>query len=905
METRTETSVFKRALRVTLALFMALYFAPGLMAVPQSAHADDETVASNTVTVDDLTALQGAIVNPSVDTIVVSQTIRLSDNTKIDGNGKIIQVETPYVDASGACASGATSSYSIFSISSGTAVELKDMIIYGGINTYENTAGGITLNAGATLNAENLTIARSYRGIYIEKGAKASLTNCNVVRNVSSYGAGVLCSGGTLIMDGCSLSENRSTSQGGGAIEINNNGKFYANNTVIANNCSAEIGGAVNNYNSNVYLMNCTVTGNVTTRSGASGGGIGCNDCSFYAVNSIFKDNKYIPYGTDEPVASDIGLAVSSSEGRVKLSHCIYGAICNSNGNSSTSAGIVGSTCKSISDSSIGGNIVFAALRGDGVLCKESGETSGFTHPALVSKSGVYALYAPLKNDNSNPAVTGGVATYFDKSDLSAVKMSYGDGGSTVLGTLGVAETKVSSYFEGSSRVDGVIGASGPGEVAIKYHTVKLEPAPEHGSVNGLTLHGDSKKAGTDTVSFEVLPDSGYVIGTVNIAKTDDPSTTITPTVNGNAYSFTMPDYDVTVSVSFDALPTTPVTPPAPVTPTPSTPSAEPDPTPSGITASGATDINGNDGVISGVTSQMEYKLEGEREWTPVPAGMTELKGLAPGSYLVRYRGASTYTKVTVAGAPLYKIEVKAAKGGEASTNKTAAAKGEIVTLSAKPAKSYNLRGWMVNGKHIEENTFAMPAADVSVEPVFSPAAKLFTAKAKAYKTKAKLSWKAYPGAAEYKVYVAKPGKKLKKAALLSGDKLSYSAKKLKGGKVYRLRVVAVDENGSKLASSPIVYITPKGGKYANASKLNVASTSMTLDVDQKAKLCAKVATKDAKGKKLLAVKNVAKLRYVSSEPSIVKVSKKGTVTALQSGTAYVYAIAADGVAKRVKVVVA
>lgn len=987
-----ETSVFKRALRVALALFMALYFAPGLIASPQKAYADATTSTNNTARVNDLTGLQSAIGNSSVGTIVVSKTISLTGSASIDGDGKTIQVAAPYADASGACASGATSGYSVFDISPGATVTLKNMTIYGGGTS--DTAGGIVLGDSAILNADNVTIARSHRGLSIGSNAKASLANCNIVRNVCGYGAGVLCDGGTLVMNNCSLSENRSTSQGGGAIEIKSSGKFYANNTVIANNCSAEIGGAVNNYESNVYLMNCAVTGNVTTSAANAGGGIGNNAGSFYAVNSIFLDNKYISGGNSTPVASDIGLYSSSSSGSVKLFHCVYGAICN--GSSSSVSSIVDDTCKQLSDSD--SNSVFAAHRGDGVLCKESGSTTGFTHPALVSKSGTYALYAPLKSGDSNPAASNGIATYFDKSDLNAVKMSYGEGGSTTLGSLNTASTKVNTYFEGGRRADNIIGASGAGEVSMQYRTVKLEESPKNGSVSDITLHGDSKVEGS-TVSFEATPDYGYAIGTVTIAKTGEPSTTITPTVSGNMCSFTMPNYDVTVSVSFtnvthkvtlsaapengtvtgidttgadkgvgttvsfnvnaaegykvapvtaaktdnagaditvngpDAngnysftmpdcdvivtvsfkpLPVTPPTPPAPPTTpttppisTPSAPSVDPDPAPSGITTSGATDVNGNDGSIVGVTSQMEYKLEGASEWTSVPDGMTELKGLAPGSYLVRYRGASTYTKVTVASASLYKIDVKAKKGGEASANKKAAAKGELITLSAKTAKSYNLRGWIIDGKLIEENTFIMPAADVSVEPVFSPVAQLFTAKAKAYKTKAKLSWKAYPGAAEYKVYVAKPGMKLKKATVLSGDELSYSAKKLKAGKVYCLRVVAVDENGSKLVSSPIVYITPKGGKYANASKLSVASASIALEVGQKAKLGAKVAAKDAKSKRLLAGKGVAKLRYVSSEPAIVKINKKGKVTALHSGTAYVYAIAADGVAKRVKVVVA
>ena len=1072
METRAEISLPRRALRIALALMMALYFAPGLL-LPQRAWADEGSALSGgAITVSDLSGLQSAVNNSSVNTIIVSTTIALPDETTIDGNGKTIQVPTPYADASGACPSsgaGDSSSWSVFAVTGD--VTLKNMTVYGGYQT-TSTAGGITVSSG-TLRAENVTIARSFRGLYVGSSTKASLTNCNVVRNVCGYGAGIVCYGGVLVMDGCSLSENRSTSQGGGAIEVKNSGEFYANNTVIANNCSAEIGGAVNNYKSDVYLMNCTVTGNVTTHStyGAkAGGGIGLNldsdDC-FYAVNSIFMDNKYILSGTGTPEPSDIGLYSGCTAGNAKLSHCLYGTV-------SGSTTITTDACNQNNDSSN----VFASYRNDGILRGASGSTTNFSHPALISKSSAYALYAPLMSGDSNPAASGGTTTYFDKGNLSDVEMAYGrDNAKTIVCGNEVASAAVATYYEGGVRTGGTIGASNQLTAGSSLYTVRLSSAPINGDVSGVSLQGDGKKAGdtvmftvtpavgyeisavtakqgngsstvaltssgstysfampacdvtvsvtfvatssqtytvklskapengsvteiginktvkakdstvtfaaipnpgyavasvaaakdgdateavtvnnggngnysfampsynvvvsvsftqvthkvklfvepangtvsgittvgvdkgvNSTVSFVVTPNGGYKVKSVTVAKTDDSSTTVDvigPDTN-NTYTFTMPDYDVTVTVEFEQV-SSPA-PPAP-TPTPSTPSYVPDPAPSGVTASGATDASNSDGAISGVTSDMEYKLEGTDEWTPVASGMTEVKNLPAGTYLVRYRGSSTYTKITVAGAALYNIEVKASDLGTASASKKAAAKGELIELSAQPAKGYNLRGWVVNDELVEAGEFTMPASDVTVEPVFSPVKTLFIAKAKAYKGKAKLSWKSLPGAIEYKVYLAKPGKKLKKVATVadSAGKISCTAKKLKAGKVYRMRVAAIGEDGTELASSKIAYVTPKGGKRANASKVSATAGKIVLEIGQKAQLGAKVAKKDAKGKKLLKVSGVAKLRYASSEPAIAKVSKKGKVTALSAGTAYVYAIAADGVAKRVKVVV-
>ena len=286
---------------------------------------------------------------------------------------------------------------------------------------------------------------------------------------------------------------------------------------------------------------------------------------------------------------------------------------------------------------------------------------------------------------------------------------------------------------------------------------------------------------------------------------------------------------------------------------------------------------------------------------------------------LIRYKGYSAYTKVVVAAAPAYSVEVKPAAGGTATADKTTAMKGEAITFSATADKGFNLRGWMIGDEFIEADSITMPASDITVEPVFTPIQKLFTANAKASSDRATLSWKQVEGAVKYRVYLAKADGKLKRVTTIEapaaeeGEVIdeaaiqaacAYTAKKLKAGIIYKLRVIAVAEDGSKISSSPIAYVTPKGKNYANASKLSVSKKSISLAAGEKAKVSAKVTGLDSKGKKLLKVSGVKKIRYMSSEPTIVKVTKYGNITALRAGTAYVYAIAADGVYKRIKVTV-
>lgn len=1034
MSTRTESSLLKRTMQVLLALAMALYFAPGLLLAPQNAWADTTNVTENDVTitvtdgeasVDNLAKLKLAVKTSSVATInvtadiTVDEAVSITRNLAIDGRDHVIQVATPYVNEAGSCPDSDYSTYSVFTIGNGVTAKLNNMTIYGGYGDSDAGAGAGGIVVNGTLVADNVNISRSYRGLYIGgSSAKACLTSCNIVRNVCGYGGGAVCARGTLIMDGCSLSENRSTSGGGGAIEVKGGGNLYANNTVIANNCSSEIGGAVNVYSSNVYLMNCTVTGNVTTASnglGASkkqacGGGVGINSGSLHAVNSLFLNNMYLKENTENNwAASDIGLYDNAT---YSLYKCCYGTVIGSDNSnnpvlvsSSHNSPLPNNTAIDTVTTSPNAQpeTVFASYRRDGILCSNSGSTADFTHPVLVSKSGTYALYAPLK-DNS-PAKSGGTKTYFDCDSNLAVAMSYNDANGTKMSLVNTAATEVKGFYEASAGrsttstetgsnppvTTTVIGASGMGSAAS--YTVKLASQPTGGSVTGISLYGNSIVVGStavevsfvvspnsgwnigevsyttsssstpvpisdgnndgiysfnmpsadvvvkveftqvtrsvklsaaptngtvtginttdtakgvgSTVSFTTAPADGYKVKSVIAAKTDDPSTAVSVTsVGSNTYSFTMPDHAVTVTVEFEPIPSPPVYVPAP------------DPTPS-VTPSSPTGVD-DFGTISGVSDRMQYKLEGTDTWTDVPAGVTQLTGLPAGTYLVRYKGYSSYTKVVVAAAPAYSVEVKPTAGGTATADKTTAMKGETVTFSATADEGFNLRGWMIGDEFVEADSITMPASDIIVEPVFTPVQKLFTAKAKASTKSATLSWNPVEGAVKYRVYLAKADGKLKRVTTIevpaadesedNDDAIqaacAYTSKKLKAGTIYKLRVVAVAEDGSKISSSPIAYVTPKGKSYANASKLSVSKKSVSLGAGEKAKVSAKVTRLDSKGKKLLKVSGVKKIRYMSSEPTIVKVTKYGNITALRAGTAYVYAIAADGVYKRIKVTV-
>ncbi len=175
---------------------------------------------------------------------------------------------------------------------------------------------------------------------------------------------------------------------------------------------------------------------------------------------------------------------------------------------------------------------------------------------------------------------------------------------------------------------------------------------------------------------------------------------------------------------------------------------------------------------------------------------------------------------------------------------------------------------------------------------------KLLLCKVSAAKTSHTIRWNAVGSADGYDIYGAKSNGKYERIQTVSKNSVKWTHKKLKKGKSYKYYVQAYQEIGGKrivIAKSLDVYSTTKGGKYGNASKVSAKKTRISVKAGKKAKLSAKAA-----GKKLN--KTAKKMRYVSSNPSVAKVSSKGIITGKKRGSCTVYCIARNGVYKKIKV---
>ena len=159
-----------------------------------------------------------------------------------------------------------------------------------------------------TINGNGKTLSGpSTRAFTINSGNTLAIKNATLNNFDLSAGGGAIRNNGTLVLDGCTVSNNHTdgSNQGGGAIE--NQGTLYASNTTFSGNYSSEIGGAINNYGGKLYLSDCTFINNYTTSSNAKyGGAIGNNSSNTVViVNCTFSGNKY---NGSNGSASDLGV---------------------------------------------------------------------------------------------------------------------------------------------------------------------------------------------------------------------------------------------------------------------------------------------------------------------------------------------------------------------------------------------------------------------------------------------------------------------------------------------------------------------------------------------------------------------------------------------------------------------
>ncbi len=174
----------------------------------------------------------------------------------------------------------------------------------------------------------------------------------------------------------------------------------------------------------------------------------------------------------------------------------------------------------------------------------------------------------------------------------------------------------------------------------------------------------------------------------------------------------------------------------------------------------------------------------------------------------------------------------------------------------------------------------------------------------------ATVEWTKTPEAKRYVIYAAYCGrKKYKKIKTVKGNITSFRLKKLRGKKIdtkknIKVYIVAqknVNGKYKKLFKTPTFHVAGKKSRNTNIKKIKVKKAKFTLTKGKTAKI---KATPVPESKKKKPINHVRKLRYMSTNTAVVKVSKGGKLKAVGKGTATVYVFSNNGTPKAVKVTV-
>ncbi|MCM1245608.1 MAG: hypothetical protein NC293_08215 [Roseburia sp.] len=174
----------------------------------------------------------------------------------------------------------------------------------------------------------------------------------------------------------------------------------------------------------------------------------------------------------------------------------------------------------------------------------------------------------------------------------------------------------------------------------------------------------------------------------------------------------------------------------------------------------------------------------------------------------------------------------------------------------------------------------------------------LLLAKVSSAKTSQIIRWNAVKSADGYYIYGAKSGAKYKRLRTVNNKTFKWKRVKLKTGTEYKYYVAAYKVIGGRkviFSKSMSVCGMTKGGKFGNPVRIQAKRSLVKVKAGKASKLNIKVSGKNLK-------KGSKRVRYICTEPSIAKVSKKGTVTGVRPGTCDVYCVAWNGLSRKIKV---
>ena len=313
--------------------------------------------------------------------------------------------------------------------------------IYIAVNgTITLTTGPITIDDNIIihgLGAGELSISgnNSSRVFYIPADTSVTIRDVSIVDGSANYGAGIVVSEGTLLLEDCNVNENSAADSGNG----DGGGIYVWRGTLTTNDCSIYDNDADGN-GGGIFIFESTVTLNNSTHvydntGGLSGGGI-CNDGTLELNDSTV--------GIDNSTSGDGG-GIFNLSGSVTLNNSTITG--NDAGSSDEGGGIYNySGSVTLNNSTISGN---GAYYGAGIYNQTDGITVTLNKSTISGNSaeyggGIYSYSTVTLNNSTisgNDALkhAGGIYNYDATLTLnhSTITDNTADSNNDILGSGG------------------------------------------------------------------------------------------------------------------------------------------------------------------------------------------------------------------------------------------------------------------------------------------------------------------------------------------------------------------------------------------------------------------------------------------------------------------------------------
>lgn len=249
------------------------------------------------------------------------------------------------------------------------------------------------------------------------------------------------------------------------------------------------------------------------------------------------------------------------------------------------------------------------------------------------------------------------------------------------------------------------------GSVTVTVHSITVSPSPSNGTITPDVAGA----APGDKVVLYVEPDEGYILSTISV-NSGAVSTTDISDANGVAYTFTMPDADVTVTAAFTGAPVNTIT--------VNTASY------GSVTASKASGTAGEQ-IYLVVEPDDGYGLSSIT--VAGTSGNVETTAINAGTYKFTMPDESVTVTPVFAVSSKHNILFSSVSGGSVRANKVSAESGDTVTLTTVPSSGNGISTLTVTGSssvalnetvkaELNTYTFTMPNTDVTVAATFGTA---------------------------------------------------------------------------------------------------------------------------------------------------------------------------------------